>query len=84
VPAESFDRSAFEARLATRRLGRALIVRASAASTNDVAWDALAEGLPDGTAAPRGIFTDVIEAERRAEELADKHDVPLHRLSHAG
>jgi BirA family biotin operon repressor/biotin-[acetyl-CoA-carboxylase] ligase len=43
-----FDRAAFDARLRTRRLGHALLVRASATSTNDLAWDALAEGLPDG------------------------------------
>jgi BirA family biotin operon repressor/biotin-[acetyl-CoA-carboxylase] ligase len=44
-----FDRTAFDAALGTRRLGRSLIVRDEAGSTNDVAWDALAEGRPDGT-----------------------------------
>lgn len=43
-----FDRGRFESRLATRRLGRALIARAETASTNDDVWDALAQGLPDG------------------------------------
>lgn len=43
-----FDRARFESRLTTRRLGRALIVRAETASTNDDVWDALAQGLPDG------------------------------------
>lgn len=47
--AESFDRSRFTARLATRRLGRALLVRESTASTNDDAWVALSE-LGDGAA----------------------------------
>jgi BirA family biotin operon repressor/biotin-[acetyl-CoA-carboxylase] ligase len=48
MSAERFDRARFEARLATRRLGRTLLVRDEAGSTNDLAWDALAEGLPDG------------------------------------
>lgn len=46
-----FDRSAFERSLATRRLGRMLIARAEAPSTNDLAWEALATGAPDGTVA---------------------------------
>src|SRR5690349_11937360 len=45
-----FDHVAFTAALGTRRLGRTVIVRDQAGSTNDVAWDALAEGRPDGTA----------------------------------
>lgn len=44
-----FDRAAFAAHLTTRRLGRPLIVRAEAGSTNDVAWEALAAGAPEGT-----------------------------------
>ena len=47
--AEAFDRSRFSARLGTRRLGRALLVRESTASTNDDAWSALGE-LGDGAA----------------------------------
>ena len=47
--AEAFDRSRFVARLGTRRLGRSLLVRESTASTNDDAWEALAE-LGDGAA----------------------------------
>jgi BirA family biotin operon repressor/biotin-[acetyl-CoA-carboxylase] ligase len=47
--AEGFDRSRFVARLGTRHLGRSLLVRESAASTNDDAWAALAE-LGDGAA----------------------------------
>lgn len=44
----AFDRARFEAALATRRLGRALLVREVTGSTNDDAFDALASGLPDG------------------------------------
>ena len=43
-----FDRARYAARLTTRSLGRTLIVRASTPSTNDEAWDALANGLGDG------------------------------------
>jgi BirA family transcriptional regulator, biotin operon repressor / biotin---[acetyl-CoA-carboxylase] ligase len=55
----TFDRSRFTAALRTRRLGRTLIARAEADSTNDVAWEALAARAPDGTvvvadAQPRG------------------------------
>jgi BirA family biotin operon repressor/biotin-[acetyl-CoA-carboxylase] ligase len=46
----TFDRDAFARALTTRRMGRRLIARARVESTNDVAWDALAEGMPDGTA----------------------------------
>lgn len=45
----SFDRARFQARLTTRRLGHTLIARAEVESTNDAAWDALGEGVPDGT-----------------------------------
>ena len=44
-----FDRRAFEARLRTHQMGRHLLARAEVESTNDVAWEALAQGLPDGT-----------------------------------
>jgi BirA family biotin operon repressor/biotin-[acetyl-CoA-carboxylase] ligase len=47
-PASSFDRALYESRLRTRRLGRSLLARAEAESTNDAAWDALGEGMPDG------------------------------------
>jgi BirA family biotin operon repressor/biotin-[acetyl-CoA-carboxylase] ligase len=43
-----FDRAAFTQRLRTRRLGRTLIARAEAGSTNDVAWEALAQGAGEG------------------------------------
>ena len=45
----TFDRARFQARLSTRRLGRHLVARAAVESTNDVAWEALAAGAPDGT-----------------------------------
>ncbi len=48
MPENTFDRARFAQRLATRRLGRQLVVRAETASTNDDAWDALAQGAPDG------------------------------------
>jgi BirA family transcriptional regulator, biotin operon repressor / biotin---[acetyl-CoA-carboxylase] ligase len=45
----TFDRMRFASRLTTRRLGRALIARASVGSTNDEAWAAFAADAPDGT-----------------------------------
>jgi BirA family biotin operon repressor/biotin-[acetyl-CoA-carboxylase] ligase len=45
----TFDRTRFRAALATRWIGHELIARAAADSTNDIAWDALAAGAPDGT-----------------------------------
>jgi BirA family biotin operon repressor/biotin-[acetyl-CoA-carboxylase] ligase len=47
--ASTFEGARFSARLATRRLGRALVTRAETGSTNDEAWEALAAGAPDGT-----------------------------------
>jgi BirA family biotin operon repressor/biotin-[acetyl-CoA-carboxylase] ligase len=44
-----FDRARFHALLVTRRLGHHLIARGEAESTNDLAWDALAAGAPEGT-----------------------------------
>ena len=44
----SFDRAAFARRLQTRRLGRTLIARAEADSTNDVVWEALAQNAGEG------------------------------------
>lgn len=45
----TFDRRTFERRLTTRRFGRTLIARSETPSTNDLAWDALSAGTPDGT-----------------------------------
>ena len=47
--AEPFDRARFTARLATSRVGRALVVRDVTGSTNDDAWEALGS-LGDGAA----------------------------------
>jgi BirA family biotin operon repressor/biotin-[acetyl-CoA-carboxylase] ligase len=44
----SFDRLRFGERLRTRVIGRTLLVRAETVSTNDDAWAALDDGLPDG------------------------------------
>jgi BirA family biotin operon repressor/biotin-[acetyl-CoA-carboxylase] ligase len=46
----TFDRGAFTRHLVTRRFGRTLIARSETPSTNDLAWEALAAGTPDGTA----------------------------------
>ena len=43
-----FNRQRFESGLRTRRVGRTLLVRETTGSTNDDAWEALAQGLPDG------------------------------------
>jgi len=48
MPESTFDRARFDAQLATRRLGRQLVVRGTVESTNDDAWDALAQGALDG------------------------------------
>ena len=45
----TFDRRAFAGGLRTRRLGRTLVARAETASTNDLAWELLSGGAPDGT-----------------------------------
>ncbi|HET7226104.1 MAG TPA: biotin--[acetyl-CoA-carboxylase] ligase [Candidatus Eisenbacteria bacterium] len=46
----TFDRARYAAALTTARLGRTLLARAEAGSTNDVAWEALAAGAPEGVA----------------------------------
>jgi BirA family biotin operon repressor/biotin-[acetyl-CoA-carboxylase] ligase len=45
----TFDRARFDSRLTTHRLGRWLLLRHEAESTNDLAWEAAFEGAPDGT-----------------------------------
>lgn len=50
MSAEHFDRARYQATLSTRTLGRSLLVREEATSTNDVAWEAMAQRAPDGTA----------------------------------
>jgi BirA family biotin operon repressor/biotin-[acetyl-CoA-carboxylase] ligase len=80
----TFDRPAFERLLATRRLGRTLIARSETPSTNDLAWDALAAGTPDGTvvvtdAQPRGRGR-----EGRAWQLAPGKGLALSLVLHQG
>ena len=79
-----FDRSAFESRLSTHAMGRHLIARAEVESTNDVAWEALAQGLPDGT-------TVVADAQTRGRGRASRswqtepgRGLALSLLMHAG
>jgi len=79
-----FDRGAFEARLRTHIMGRHLLARAEAESTNDVAWEALAQGLPDGT-------TVVADAQTRGRGRAGRpwrtepgKGLALSLLLHAG
>lgn len=67
----TFDRSAFDARLTTRRLGRTLLVRAEVASTNDVVWDALSEGAPDGI-----VVVAEVQARGRGREGRTWHTAP--------
>lgn len=55
--APTFDRVRFAAALTTRRLGRELIARGTVESTNDVVWDALAAGAPDGIVAVADLQT---------------------------
>lgn len=47
----TFDRARFRGALRTRWIGHELIARAAVDSTNDVVWEALAAGAPDGTVA---------------------------------
>ena len=55
--APTFDRVRFAAALSTRWLGRELIARHAVESTNDVVWDALAAGAPDGVVAVADLQT---------------------------
>jgi len=80
----TFDRARFRARLTTRRLGATLIARAESGSTNDVAWDALATGTPDGTV----VVADVQSAGRgragRAWATAPGKGLALSVVLHPG
>ncbi len=80
----TFDRARFTALLTTRFLGRHLVARAEVGSTNDLAWEALAAGAPDGT-------TVVADAQTRGRGRAGRrwHQTPgeglaLSVLLHAG
>lgn len=64
-----FDRAAFGAALATRRLGRSLLVRERTGSTNDDAYEALCAGLPDGVT----VVADVQERGRGRAGRAWSH-----------
>lgn len=79
-----FDRTAFERRLATRRLGRTLVARAQTPSTNDLAWEALATGAPDGTV----VVTDAQPGGRgrggRVWHLAPGKGLALSLILHQG
>jgi BirA family biotin operon repressor/biotin-[acetyl-CoA-carboxylase] ligase len=82
--APTFDRAAFHARLATRRLGRELIVRREAESTNDVAWDALSRGSPDGTAVVADLQTRGRGREGRPWHTAPGKGLALSLALHQG
>jgi len=80
----TFDRRAFEPRLTTRRLGRTLVARAETPSTNDLAWELLAGGAPDGTT----IVTDAQPKGRgregRAWHMAPEKGLALSLVIHQG
>jgi BirA family transcriptional regulator, biotin operon repressor / biotin---[acetyl-CoA-carboxylase] ligase len=80
----TFDRRAYERRLTTRHFGRTLVARAETPSTNDLAWDALAAGTPDGTA----VVTDAQPQGRgragRAWHLAPGKGLALSLVIHQG
>jgi len=79
----TFDRAIFAARLRAKRLGRTLIVRAEAGSTNDVAWEALATQPVDGITVIADAQTELsavlaqVTAMTRRLLRQSKIDVPL-------
>jgi len=80
----TFDRARFVARLATRRLGRSLVARAEVESTNDVAWEALGSGAPDGTAVVADVQTRGRGRAGHAWHTAPGHGLALSVLLHQG
>lgn len=80
----TFDRARFEARLTTRRLGRALVTRDATASTNDDAWDALAAGAPDGFVVVADTQTKGRGRAGRAWTTAPGKGLAMSVLLHAG
>ncbi|MBI5710114.1 MAG: biotin--[acetyl-CoA-carboxylase] ligase [Candidatus Eisenbacteria bacterium] len=80
----TFDRARFSERLATRRLGRQLVVRAEVESTNDTAWDALAAGAADGTAVVADAQTRGRGRAGRAWHTAPGRGLALSVLLHQG
>lgn len=79
-----FDRGAFEARLRTRMAGRHLIARAVVESTNDLAWEAAAQGLPDGTTVVADAQTRGRGRAGRAWNTGQGRGLALSVLLHAG
>jgi len=80
----AFDRRRFERSLATRRLGRTLIARAETASTNDLAWEALATGAPDGTVAVADAQPGGRGRDGRTWHLAPGRGLALSLVLHQG
>ena len=80
----TFDRAAFTRTLTTRRLGRQLIARAEAGSTNDVAWDALAEGVADGAVVVADVQTRGRGRAGRTWHLAPGRGLALSVALHPG
>jgi BirA family biotin operon repressor/biotin-[acetyl-CoA-carboxylase] ligase len=80
----TFDRAEFAARLTTRRLGRTLVARATVGSTNDAAWDALAEGAPDGVVVVADAQTAGRGRDGRAWHTAPGRGLALSVLLHLG
>ncbi|NOT34466.1 MAG: biotin--[acetyl-CoA-carboxylase] ligase [Candidatus Eisenbacteria bacterium] len=79
-----FDRAAFDAALRTRRLGRSLLVRDQAGSTNDLAWEALAQGLPDGATVVAEAQSQGRGREGRRWHMAPGKGLALSVLLHQG
>jgi BirA family biotin operon repressor/biotin-[acetyl-CoA-carboxylase] ligase len=80
----TFDRAAFTARLATRRLGRTLVALGACGSTNDEAWEALAAGSPDGTVVVADTQSRGRGRAGRAWHTAPGHGLALSLLLHVG
>jgi BirA family biotin operon repressor/biotin-[acetyl-CoA-carboxylase] ligase len=84
VADSTFDRARFVASLTTRRLGRSLVTRAEAESTNDVAWDALGAGAPDGTVVVADVQTKGRGRAGHAWHTAPGHGLAISVLMHQG
>jgi BirA family biotin operon repressor/biotin-[acetyl-CoA-carboxylase] ligase len=82
--ASTFDRVRFGSRLTTRRLGRTLLARAVAGSTNDEAWEALAVDAPDGTVVVADAQTRGRGRAGRAWHTAPGRALALSVLLHQG
>jgi len=82
--ASTFDRVRFGSRLTTRRLGRTLLARAQAGSTNDEAWEALALNAPDGTVVVADAQTRGRGRDGRTWHTAPGRSLALSVLLHQG